>query len=234
MSIVAKSLKNKDRKISVKGSLTNLKQDGLNFNLLYTGVVAFFVILAMVYTLFIVQRMNTTQATIEFPKFQEIKSNYEKKLAIMSAEEKADPLSEMNYLLSRGELNKLYAVAQKEQNYTYLGIYHYQKGQLRLAEQLLRKVMASGTDDLMSGSYLANIYFRERNFDAALNVLKTLNQENFYVLYNTATVYESLHDYPAALSYYRNSLKFADQPLIEYRIMVKIFVLKSVMNERTL
>jgi tetratricopeptide (TPR) repeat protein len=234
MSIVAKSLKNKDRKISVKGNLTNLKQDGLNFNLLYAGVVAFFVILAIVYTAFVFQKMNTTQSDLDFPSFQEIKSNYEKKLSMMSAKEKADPLTEMNYLLSRGELNKLYAVAQKEQNYTYLGIYHYQKGQLRLAEQLLRKVMASGTDDLKAGSYLANIYFRERNFDAALNVLKTLNQENFYVLYNTATVYESLHDYPSALSYYRNSLKFVDQPLVEYRIMVKIFVLKTVMNEGAL
>jgi tetratricopeptide (TPR) repeat protein len=172
------------------------------------------------------QQKRKHKKSFIFPPISQLKLNYEKNVNLLNKTTNENIENEFEILLAQKKLSRLYEKALKKGNLKYQGIYFFKKENFAEAEKLFRKIFAENKADDEVASYLAAIYIKKKSFDYALNILNTSKSNSYVIDYNKAVVYEKAGNLKKAVLFYKKSLQNMEDPLLTYRIKVKLFILK--------
>jgi tetratricopeptide (TPR) repeat protein len=233
MSILAKSLKKQNKSKHPNSYSQILSVNNFNISIMFVLFVIIIIFGGISY-LYIQNKRTSIENEIKLPNLSNLKKSYLEEVKKLSIQKEKTIPEKLNFYLTSNQLDKLYNLAKSSNDEKFLGIYYFLKGDYSLAENYLRRAISNLGIDSSSGSYLAKIYFNKGEYVKSLKVLNSLNNLVGRVAFDKAVVYEKLNDYKNSFDYYQTSLKLIRDPLMKYRIKVKMFVIERNLKKENL
>jgi tetratricopeptide (TPR) repeat protein len=225
MSVLAKSLKKQKELKKQKGSSHKIKSNTININTIFI-IFALMLLLMTFFYAYSQYKSTKVETNIHLPDIKKLKTKYNNEVKKLSKHKDVTIPEKLTLYLTTNKIDQLYKLAESTHNNKFLGIYYFLKEDYSLSENYLRKYIANKGIDSSSGSYLAKIYYQKGHPLKSLKVLNSLPKFDGIIAYNKAVIYEKLNDYNKAFNSYKNSLTLIKDPLMKYRIKVKLFVLQ--------
>lgn len=113
--------------------------------------------------------------------------------------------------------------------YYYLGLIEYQKGNLQLAENYLKKCVQLDDEVTDAHNTLGAIYAKKKEYKKAIVEFKKVLLDKTYLypenaLYNLALLYYNLKEYDKSIKYCNESLKYVPKsPAVFYLIGLNLY-----------
>ncbi len=227
MSKIADALKKNDRKNN-KGIFKSYSDKNINYNFLIALITVVFMA-AMVSLWFRNNKKLIANKKFDYPPVAQLEANLNNKIRLLNKKVHDDVEEELNLLLVQNKLDKLYEKAKSVNNLKYQGIYFFKKNDYENSEKLFRKLIADNKADDVVISYLSAIYLNKNRYDYALNVLNLSKSDSSSLEYDRAVIYEKSGDIENAVKYYNECLKGLTDPLLLYKIKIKLFILKNLL-----
>lgn len=227
MSKIADALKKNDRKNN-KGIFKSYSVKDINYNFLVV-LITIVCIAVMANLWFINSKKLKAKKKFNYPPIAQLEANLNDKIRLLNKKVHDDVEEELNLLLAQNRLDELYEKAKSSNNLKYQGIYFFKKNDYENSEKLFRRLIADNKADDEMISYLSAIYLNKNRYDYALNVLNLSKSDSPSIEYDRAVIYEKSGDIENAVKYYDKCLKGLTDPLLLYKIKIKLFILKNLL-----
>lgn len=225
MSVIAKSLKKHTRSQKTVNDSKSYQVKIFSINMIFILITLLFIVFVGTYIIVQYQSVSTANK-LKFPSINSLNTQFNSELKKISSPVKREIEQEIRFLLSTRKMEELYSLAKREEYKKFLGIFYYISRQYELAENYLRADLSTGNNDVETGSYLAAVYMKQKKYHMALNILNSLDKNKFQILYNIAVTQEVLGNTEQSLEYYLKSINSVRDPLMKYKMKVKIFLLQ--------
>ena len=227
MSKIADALKKNDEKNN-KGIFKSYSDKNINYNFI-VGLVTLIFIVVIVSLWFANNKKLAVKKKFDYPPVAQLEANLNNKIRLLDRKVQNDVEGELNLLLAQNKLDELYEKAKSANSLKYQGVYFFKKNDYENAKKLFRRLIADNKADDEVISYLSAIYLNKNHYDYALNVLNLSKSDSSSLEYDRAVIYEKSGDIENAVKYYDRCLKGLTDPLLLYKIKIKMFILKNLL-----